>query len=67
MQALAKKYEVGGEAQLIQDIVNNVIEEKAKGQLDNEQILMFSKRIMPLLNESQRAKLQGLVDDLVKL
>jgi hypothetical protein len=67
MQALAKKYEKGGESQLVKDIVSNVIEQKAKGQLTNDQLVAFAKKITPLLNAEQRQRLNALVDELVKL
>ncbi len=67
MQALAKKYEKGGESQLVKDIVSNVIEQKAKGQLTNDQLVAFAKKITPLLNAEQRQRLNALVDELIKL
>ena len=67
MQMLAKKYEKGGESQLVRDIVSNVIEQKAKGQLTNDQLVAFAKKITPLLNAEQRQRLNALVDELIKL
>ena len=67
MQALAKKYEKAGEGQLVRDIVSNVIEQKAKGQLTNEQLVAFAKKVTPLLNAEQRQRLNALVDELIKL
>lgn len=67
MQALAKKYENGGESQLVKDIVANVIEQKAKGQLTNDQLVAFAKKITPLLNSEQRQRLNALVEELIKL
>ena len=67
MQALAQKYQKAGEGQLVRDIVSNVIEQKAKGQLTNEQLVAFAKKVTPLLNAEQRQRLNALVDELVKL
>ena len=67
MQALAQKYQKAGEGQLVKDIVSNVIEQKAKGQLTNEQLVAFAKKVTPLLNSEQRQRLNALVDELVKL
>ena len=67
MKRLAAKYEREGEGQLVKDIVNNVIEQKARGTLSNEQLIAFAKRIAPLLNSEQRSRLQGLVEQLLKL
>ena len=67
MQALAQKYQKAGESQLVKDIVNNVIEQKAKGQLTNDQLVAFAKKITPLLNAEQRQRLNALVDELIKL
>lgn len=67
MKRLAAKYEREGEGQLVKDIVNNVIEQKARGTLSNEQLVAFAKRISPLLNAEQRARLEGLVEQLLKL
>ena len=67
MKRLAAKYEREGEGQLVKDIVNNVIEQKARGALTNEQLLAFAKRISPLLNAEQRSRLDGLVEQLLKL
>ena len=67
MKRLAAKYEREGEGQLVKDIVNNVIEQKARGQLTNEQLITFAKRVSPLLNAEQRARLEGLLEQLLKL
>ena len=67
MKRLAAKYEREGEGQLVKDIVNNVIEQKARGQLTNEQLITFAKRISPLLNAEQRSRLEGLLEELLKL
>ena len=67
MKRLAAKYEREGEGQLVKDIVNNVIEQKARGTLSNEQLVAFAKRISPLLNSEQRSRLDGLVEQLLKL
>ncbi len=67
MKKLAQKYQREGESQLVQDILNNVLEQKAKGQLSNDQLRAFAKRITPLLNGEQRQRLNDLVEQLVKL
>ena len=67
MKRLAAKYEREGEGQLVKDIVNNVIEQKARGQLTNEQLITFAKRVAPLLNAEQRSRLEGLLEELLKL
>ena len=67
MQQLAQKYQKAGEGQLVKDIVNNVIEQKAQGQLTNDQLVAFAKKITPLLNAEQRQRLNALVDELIKL
>lgn len=67
MKRLAAKYEREGEGQLVKDIVNNVIEQKARGQLTNEQLVTFAKRVSPLLNAEQRSRLEGLLEELLKL
>ena len=67
MKKLAAKYEREGEGQLVKDIVNNVIEQKARGQLSNEQLIAFAKRVSPLLNAEQRGRLEGLLEQLLKL
>ena len=67
MKRLAAKYEREGEGQLVKDIINNVIEQKARGQLTNEQLITFAKRVSPLLNAEQRTRLEGLLEQLLKL
>ncbi len=67
MKKLAAKYEREGEGQLVKDIVNNVLEQKAAGNLSNEQLVAFAKRVSPLLNSEQRSRLNGLVEQLLKL
>ncbi len=67
MKALAKKYERAGEGQLVRDIVNNVIEQKAAGKLSNDQLVTFAKRVSPLLNSEQKQRLNELVEQLLKL
>lgn len=67
MKRLAAKYQREGEGQLVKDIVNSVIEQKAAGKLTNEQLIAFAKRISPMLNAEQRTRLSGLVEQLVKL
>ncbi|MCM1043065.1 MAG: hypothetical protein NC350_02515 [Corallococcus sp.] len=67
MKQIAKKYEKAGEGQLVNDIVNNVIEQKARGQLTNDQLIAFAKRVSPLLNSEQKQRLNGLLEQLLKL
>ncbi len=67
MKRLAAKYEREGEGQLVKDIVNNVIEQKARGNLTNEQLITFAKRVSPLLNSEQRSRLNGLLEELLRL
>ncbi len=67
MRRLASKYEREGEGQLVKDIVNNVLEQKARGQLSNEQLTAFANRLRPLLNAEQRTRLDGLLEQLLRL
>lgn len=67
MKRLAAKYEREGEGQLVKDIVANVIEQKARGNLTNDQLVAFAKRVSPLLNAEQRQRLNGLLEELLKL
>lgn len=67
MKQLAEKYQREGEGQLVKDIVNTVIEQKARGQLTNDQLVAFAKRITPMLNADQRDRLNQLVEQLLKL
>lgn len=67
MKKLAAKYQREGEGQLVKDILNNVLEQKAAGKLTNEQLLQFAKRISPLLNVEQKERLDSLVQQLLKL
>ncbi len=67
MKKLAAKYQREGEGQLVKDILNNVLEQKAAGKLTNDQLLQFAKRISPLLNEEQKARLNELVQQLLRL
>ena len=67
MKRLAEKYQREGEGQLVIDILNTVIEQKAKGQLTNEQLVTFAKRVSPMLNADQRERLNQLVEQLIKL
>ena len=67
MKRLAEKYQREGEGQLVKDILNTVIEQKAKGQLTNEQLVTFAKRVSPMLNADQRERLNQLVEQLLKL
>ena len=62
-----EEYEREGEGQLVKDIVNNVIEQKARGNLTNDQLIMFAKRVTPLLNSEQRERLNGLLNELLKI
>lgn len=67
MKRLAEKYQKEGENQLVKDIVANVLEQKAKGQLTNEQLLTFASRVKPLLSSEQKQRLDALMEELVKL
>lgn len=67
MKKLAQKYQREGEGQLVKDIISSVIEQKARGQLTNDQLLTFAKRITPMLNADQRDRLNQLVEQLLKL
>ncbi len=67
MKRLAQKYQREGEGQLVKDIIASVIEQKARGQLSNDQLLTFAKRVTPMLNAEQRERLNQLVEQLLKL
>ena len=67
MKRLAEKYQREGEGPLVKDILNTVIEQKAKGQLTNDQLVAFAKRVSPMLNADQRERLNQLVEQLIKL
>lgn len=67
MKKLAAKYQREGEGQLVKDILNNVLEQKAAGKLTNDQLLQFAKRISPLLNDEQKTRLNELVQQLLRL
>lgn len=67
MKALAAKYQREGEGQLVKDIVNSVLEQKAMGKLTNEQLVEFANRVSPLLNAEQKSRLGALLEQLLKL
>lgn len=67
MKRLADKYQREGEGQLVNDIIANVIEQKAKGTLNNDQLKAFAQRVTPLLNSEQRNRLDQLLEQLLKL
>lgn len=67
MKRLAAKYQREGEGQLVKDIVNNVIEQKAAGKLTNQQLIAFANRVAPLLNADQKQRLSELVEQLLKV
>lgn len=67
MKRLAAKYQREGEGQLVKDIINNVIEQKAAGKLSNEQLVQFANRVAPLLNGEQKQRLSELLSQLLKL
>ncbi len=60
-------YDKHGEDKLIQDIFNNVATQKKQGKLTNEQIKQFVKNVSPMLNQKQKSKLDGLVEELLKM
>ena len=67
MKRLAAKYQREGEGQLVRDIINTVIEQKAAGRLSNEQLVQFANRVSPLLNAEQKQRLGELLQQLLKL
>lgn len=67
LQQLADKYTKEGENKLVSDIISNVIAQKANGTLSNEQLLAFYKRVTPFMNADQRARLDGLMQELLKV
>lgn len=60
-------YDKHGEDKLIKDIFSNVAQQKKQGKLTNEQIRQFVKNVSPMLNQKQKDKLNGLVEDLLKM
>lgn len=64
---LANKYQREGEGQLVKDIIANVVDQKARGLLSNEQLLEFARRVTPMLNGDQKQRLTELLDQLIKL
>mgnify|MGYP000920496600 CR=1 FL=1 len=64
---LINYYDKNGEDKLIKDIFENVASQKRQGKLSNEQIRQFVKNVSPMLNQKQKEKLNGLVEDLLKI
>ena len=64
---LINYYDKNGEDKLIKDIFENVASQKRHGKLSNEQIRQFVKNVSPMLNQKQKEKLNGLVEDLLKI
>ena len=64
---LINYYDKNGEDKLIKDIFENVAAQKRQGKLSNEQIRQFVKNVSPMLNQKQKEKLNGLVEDLLKI
>lgn len=64
---LINYYDKNGEDKLIKDIFENVASQKRQGKLSNEQIKQFVKNVSPMLNQKQKEKLNGLVEDLLKI
>ncbi len=62
---LADYYNKNGEDKLVSDIFTSVKAQKTNGSLTNEQILQFSKSLMPMLNAQQKEKLSELVNRLL--
>lgn len=62
---LADYYNKNGEDKLVSDIFTSVKAQKANGSLTNEQILQFSKSLMPMLNAQQKEKLSEMVTKLL--
>ena len=60
-------YDKNGEDKLVQDIFKNVSEQKRQGKLTNEQIFQFVKNVSPMLNASQKQRLDQLVQELTKI
>lgn len=67
LKNMASYYEEKGENQLVKDIFSNVISQKTNGTLNNEQIKMFAQKISPLLNPTQRDRLNELIAKLLEL
>lgn len=67
LKEMASYYEGKGEDQLLKDIFKNVIAQKSNGNLNNEQIKAFAKKVGPLLTAEQRQRLDKLVKELVEL
>ena len=66
MKNLAGYYSEAGESKLIQDIYENVRQQKEQGKLNNEDIKNLAKRFSPLLNAQQKQKLNELVAKLTE-
>lgn len=64
---LINYYDKNGEDKLIKDIFSNVASQKKQGKLTNEQIRQFVKNVSPMLNAKQKEKLDGLVEELLKM
>lgn len=64
---LANKYQREGEGQLVKDIIANVVDQKARGLLSNQQLQEFARRVTPMLNGDQKQRLAELLDQLIKL
>ncbi len=62
---LADYYDKNGQDKLITDIVSAVRAQKANGSLNDEQLKRFAKTVSPMLNATQRQKLEELLKRLM--
>lgn len=67
LKKVAASYDGKGEDKLLADIIKNVISQKQQGKLNNDEIVRLYKTISPMLNADQRTRLEGLIEQLLKL
>jgi len=57
----AEQYASKSEDQLLSDIVKMANANKASGELTDDKLLDFEKRVAPMLNNEQRARLHNVI------
>lgn len=67
LRNIASSYDGKSEDKLIADIIKAVISQKEQGKLTNDEIKKLYKTISPMLNQEQRTRLEGLMEQLLKL
>ncbi len=67
LQSVLGQYEGKSENELMSELANMTRKNKEEGKLDNNRLMEMSQKIAPMLDDTQRDKMQTILEQLKKM